>query len=323
MKQPPCPQRSPATAGRSVVCPICQSKSASFFIKNLPLFRCFSCQLIFQTPTKKEEFTPNERNWGENDPRFSKATYQMKKQTFRLLFKAILSAGRPDFFEESYSEAPCCPSGLDAAEKGRPTSADKKKLLDVGTGTGALLDIALEFGFQAIGLEPDKKFVQKKGGRALRIVNSTLEKSDFKPNSFDVITMFDVLEHMQDLNSTLKKINLILKPGGLLVISTPNTNSLSFKLMGSNWPHFKKEHVYYFSPKSLQILIKKYNFTIMKIANSLKALNLEYIAGYFTAFPTPFLSPLSRLINSILPRPLTQLPIFLPNGNMLIIARKS
>ena len=315
-------------------CPICQSKTTPFPIKNLPLFRCLSCQLIFQIPSKKKDFTPNEPFWGPADPRLSESTYQMKKQTFRILFKKVLSSTK-DSAGGAGGKAPDSAQLSRALAGGKPATGpatnNRFALLDIGTGTGALLDVALEFGFKAIGLEPDKNFIQKKDERALKVVNSTLEKSDFKPNTFDVITMFDVLEHMRDLNSTLQKISSILKPGGLLVVSTPDTNSLSFKLMGKNWPHFKREHIYYFSNKNLSVLLSKYNLNSLPLPKSrlggtkggLKSLTLNYIAGYFTAFPTPILSPISHFLVHFLPKSITQLPINLPNGNMLVIAKKN
>jgi 2-polyprenyl-3-methyl-5-hydroxy-6-metoxy-1,4-benzoquinol methylase len=229
----------------------------------------------------------------------------MKKQTFRLLFKTL---------------SPCLSNLRDLGNIG---NLKKPQLLDIGTGTGALLEVANEFGFDATGLEPDKKFAQKAKERGLKVINSTLEKARLPTHSFDIITMFDVLEHIPDLHSALSSIVKTIKPNGLLILSTPNTSSLSFKLMDSYWPHFKKEHIYYFNPKSLKTLISPYGFITLKILNSPKSLTLDYIAGYFSAFPTPILSPLSRFLIRILPHSLTQLPINLPNGNMLVIAKKS
>lgn len=274
------------------VCPICHKTTGFYPIKNYKLCFCKTCNLIFQIPSKKVSFTPNEPTWGENDPRTTESTYKMKQQTFQLLVNEIRK------FKND---------GI---------------LLDIGAGIGALVKVAQQNGYKAVGLEPEKKFVQiaKKGG--LNILNETIETSTIASKSIDIITMFDVIEHMQNCNEAVKKVHSLLKKEGLFVISTPNIDSLSFKLMGKNWAHYKKEHIYYFSPKSLKTLLENHGFRIVNVSNSLKALNLDYISGYFIAFKHPIFTPLSKMLITILPKFLTHVSLNVSNGNMLVIAKK-
>lgn len=275
------------------VCFLCKKRASLFRVKGLPLYHCKFCRVIFQSPLPKNEYTPNELNWGDRDPRVTEATHKMKRITFQILINEI--------------------------KKFRPSGT----LLDIGTGTGVLLEVANKSGFTSIGLEPDKNFSQEAQKKKLTVINSSLKKAEIPPASMDIVVLYDVIEHLQNPKSSLKKIGKFLRPKGLLIISTPNIDSLSFKILGKNWPHFKREHLYYFSRKSLSLLLKQCGFKVMDYKNSYKALNFNYINGYFNCFPTPIFSPLASFLNTILPSFLNKIPIIFPSGNILVIAQKT
>lgn len=103
----------------------------------------------------------------------------------------------------------------------------------------------------------------------------------FKSESFDVVTMFDVIEHAVLPLELLSEVARILKPGGILAISTVNTKSMSCKILGVKWPHFKQEHLCYFSPSSIRYILHTAGFSTLEITKARKYLTLQYIKRLF------------------------------------------
>lgn len=134
------------------------------------------------------------------------------------------------------------------------------RLLDIGCSTGQFLAEARESGWPGQGLEysPDSSKVAREL-RGLDVKTGALTGSTFEPNSFDVITLWDVIEHLPDPMGTLRHIAKILAPGGLLVLKTPNVDGLyprlSLRLAGllGFWGHAEPPgHLYQFSARTLE-----------------------------------------------------------------------
>lgn len=155
-------------------------------------------------------------------------------------------------------------------------------LLDFGCGVGDFLKKASK-DFKAIGLEISKSACAEATRKNLLVFNVSLK--NLKPKQpFDVITMWDSIEHLKNPKSTLRQIKNLLKPGGLLAISTVNIKSLFFNIFKENWRYLiPPEHLFYFSPKSItkllenlgfEILNFKTNTTVAATEQSLKSVNL-------------------------------------------------
>lgn len=113
---------------------------------------------------------------------------------------------------------------------------DKGDLLDIGCATGNFLKIAQDNGWQVTGIEPiDKAAVIARTQYHLKVITGTLDEIQFDPESFDVITMWDVLEHLPNPKQTLVKCHGLLKPGGIIVFSIPNLRSYDRYLFGEHW----------------------------------------------------------------------------------------
>lgn len=112
----------------------------------------------------------------------------------------------------------------------------KGKLLDVGCATGNFMEIARDSGWQVQGIEPIETAAKiAREYYHLDVITSTLEAASLEGESFDVITMWDVLEHLPNPKNTLYRCQELLKPGGLLVFSIPNLKSFDRYLFGKNW----------------------------------------------------------------------------------------
>ena len=139
------------------------------------------------------------------------------------------------------------------------------KLLDIGCGTGYFLNMAKTKGWQTFGIEKNEN------ARQSAIENFGLDvKSDehfqtLENNSFDVITLWHVLEHLENLNESMQKIYNLLVPNGVAVVALPNCNSYDAKRYKKDWAAYDvPRHLWHFTPKTFDVLAKKHKFTISR-----------------------------------------------------------
>jgi 2-polyprenyl-3-methyl-5-hydroxy-6-metoxy-1,4-benzoquinol methylase len=137
---------------------------------------------------------------------------------------------------------------------------DSGRLLDVGCGSGGFLrEMHRLGGWQVQGIEIDPEMVRfAQAELGMDVLENTLEEAGFPDHAFDIITMWDVLEHMHDPLAVLREVRRILRPGGLVICSTPNVASLDAKIFGRYWIGFDvPRHLYTFSPSTLAALLRK------------------------------------------------------------------
>ena len=146
-------------------------------------------------------------------------------------------------------------------------SSEEKNLLDIGCGTGAFLKTAKDDGWEVFGIEPNEK--------ARDIANKSCEGSVFnieklevfKAQSFDVITLWHVLEHLPNLHAQVLILKTLLKPNGTLVIAVPNYKSYDAKYYKNFWAAYDvPRHLWHFSRESILRLFKTVE---MKVVNTL------------------------------------------------------
>jgi SAM-dependent methyltransferase len=146
----------------------------------------------------------------------------------------------------------------------RDLPATPGKLLDVGAATGFFVEQANAVGWDAIGVEPSQwaaEYARNELGVDVR--TGTLESMEFADASFDVVTLWEVIEHLPDPRVTLAEIRRILRPGGRLVLSTPDSRSLAARLSGRRWLGWRKvpEHLFFFDRENLDRLLLQAGFT--------------------------------------------------------------
>lgn len=197
---------------------------------------------------------------------------------------------------------------------------DSGKILDIGTASGGFLKVAKDRGWDTYGIEPNKWLCDwAKKNYNLNIIQGTLFDKKFPKNYFDVVTMWDVLEHVHDPAKTLKEIYRILKPGGLLVINYPDIGSAVSRLMKRKWVFLLTVHLYYFTPKTISSLLSKNGFRAFKINRHVQKLDLEYLVLRTSAYNKTIYKILNKLIKSISFNKL-QIPYWL--GQNVVLARK-
>ena len=151
------------------------------------------------------------------------------------------------------------------------------KLLEVGSAAGFLLDEAVKLGWEAHGIEPSKflaDFSRNKLG-LVSVVNS-LEDAKFPPNYFDAIVLADVLEHLYDPRSQLEKLRVLLKPSGILYISTPDIDSFLSRILKAKWWGIQHGHLYYFSRKTLAKMLDLCGFKPLSYSAYLRVFSVNY-----------------------------------------------
>ena len=140
----------------------------------------------------------------------------------------------------------------------------KGRLLDIGCGTGAFLNIMQEGGWTVTGLEPDIN-ARIKAQELYNIQPLDPGKLfELEPASFDAITMWHVLEHVHDLQAYIKQLETLLAPGGKLFIAVPNYSSHDAAVYSKNWAAWDvPRHLYHFSPHSMECLFSNHSFKIL------------------------------------------------------------
>lgn len=192
------------------------------------------------------------------------------------------------------------------------------RLLDCGAATGFLMEVADELGFAAHGVELSEYGageIAKRFGKD-RVFQGEIERATFPAHSFDVITMYDYLEHVRDPERVLRRARELLKPDGVLSITTPSTGSFTHRVMGRHWSHYKLEHLYYFGPDSLARLLVKAGFHRVHDTRAWKTMNLRYIHHQMETYPTPGLTQVARAMAAVLPSPLMDRPFPILMGEL-------
>jgi SAM-dependent methyltransferase len=137
-----------------------------------------------------------------------------------------------------------------------------RRLLEIGCGSGAFLARMRRLGWDVCGLDPDPAAVSwGRQAYGLDISCNTLDQADFSADSFDVITMNHVVEHVHDPMALLTECERILRPGGRLILTTPNANSWGHKIFGRDWRGLEPpRHFMIFSLRNLGECARRSNF---------------------------------------------------------------
>jgi 2-polyprenyl-3-methyl-5-hydroxy-6-metoxy-1,4-benzoquinol methylase len=194
------------------------------------------------------------------------------------------------------------------------------RLLDIGTGGGSFPFIASQRGWQVEGCEPSRWLCDwAREHYGLPIRPGTVFDQHYAPRSFDVVTLWDVLEHTPDPRTEVRETHRLLKPDGLLVINYPDIGSWIARAMGRSWVFLLDVHLFYFTRATIRRLLEDAGFEIIRIQPHFQRLAL----GYVLRRATPYIGAPARLAERLL-RKLglgeRQVPYWM--GQTLVVARK-
>ena len=144
------------------------------------------------------------------------------------------------------------------------TGKTSGSLLDIGAGMGSFLHTMQQSGWKVTGLEPAAAARKVALDRYQLQLKDTTELFNLPEQSFDVITMWHVLEHVHDLHGYLSQIRKLLKPDGKLVIAVPNVESHDAIYYGTNWAAYDvPRHLYHFSAASMKHLLQRNGLSVL------------------------------------------------------------
>jgi 2-polyprenyl-3-methyl-5-hydroxy-6-metoxy-1,4-benzoquinol methylase len=167
------------------------------------------------------------------------------------------------------------------------------KLLDVGTGDGHFLKAAKTASFEVYGTEISTAAVKAaKILYDLDIHLAELENADFEDNSFDVITIWHVIEHVKNPVELFKKAHNLLKPGALIFVATVNLNKYVSRTLyrlknNKPYPFFSpkgEQHLLHFTPYTIEMIIKKAGFNIIYTGVDFAGVRLRFKLLEYTSF---------------------------------------
>lgn len=149
-------------------------------------------------------------------------------------------------------------------------------VLDIGAAAGFVLEGMLREGWKGEGVEPNDRMAAHARERGVQVHSSPIEDVALD-NTFDLVTMIQVLPHFYDLNAGLDKIDSFTRPGGYWLIETWNKDSLTAKMMGESWHEYIPPSVlHWFSPNTIQHFAKQWGFSFVAQGRPPKKLKADH-----------------------------------------------
>lgn len=154
------------------------------------------------------------------------------------------------------------------------------RLLEVGCGSGQMLKFMQDLGWCVEGVDFDPAAVENAKAKGLQVRLGTLESQEYPEDYFDAIIMSHLIEHVHDPLQLLRECNRILRPGGNLVVVTPNGESWGHKLYGDAWRGLEPpRHLHVFTIPSLHCLAEKAGFKKLRISTTIRGANGLFMAS--------------------------------------------
>ncbi len=152
-----------------------------------------------------------------------------------------------------------------------------KTILDVGAGTGMLIQEGKKQGFEVAGIEPSQWAVEVAQNHGLKVFKGILPHPELEHLHFDAITLIDVIEHVIDPINILNNCHSLLREDGKLLLVTPDVKSVVARILGNKWWHYRIAHVGYFSVKTITLALEKAGFEVIKIRRPSWYFEISYL----------------------------------------------
>ena len=192
-----------------------------------------------------------------------------------LILSAYSDGEDPTYISQVEARERTFDSSLAEIEK---AAGGKGRLLDVGTAAGAFVAAARKRGWEAEGCEPNA-WMAAWGAKhyGIPIRQGDLLAQDYQDGSFDVITLWDVIEHTTDPVAVLERCRRLLRPGGVLVVNYPDIGSWIARAMGRRWLFLTSVHLYYFDRTTIRRMLEKVGYSVETVRPHVQRLELDYV----------------------------------------------
>lgn len=194
-----------------------------------------------------------------------------------------------------------------------------RTLLDVGAYCGYFLDVAREGGFRPEGLELSRWASEHARGLGFTVHGLTLRELAARGGAYDVVTLWDVVEHFADPREELAAAFRLVRPGGRIYLSTIDASSLVARAFGAQWPWLMDMHLFYFGRSTLAMMLEEVGFRVTGVQTYTHIISAEYLLRKLAASfqpAAPVLGGLRRLVPSRWSVP------FNLGDNMLMVAER-
>jgi SAM-dependent methyltransferase len=232
-------------------CQVCGSSERSLKFEDGPyqIYTCSNCTFVYVTPRLTGQAlldVYNETYWKSDNPK---------------------ERGYADYAKESALYLKTYKKRMKLVSKWLPQPG---RILDVGCAAGYFLRVAQQHGHDVHGVELSEAIsqaaIQSLGSDRVYngFLDDAVEARGWEPHSFDLITIWDVIEHVPDPQSLLDSILKLIKPGGKLLLETQNVESRLANKLGKRWHHYKHdEHLYHFSPQTVERLLSDSGYKVL------------------------------------------------------------
>ncbi len=241
--------------------------TSSAFGEHGRIVECRSCHLVYMNPRPHHEAVVE--NYGDVEDQ--------------------------EYIEEEQGRLETFADSLELVQKYRRSG----QLLDVGCHVGTFLTLAEQAGFDVAGVEPSRWGAEIARTRINGSVHcGAIEDAPLPEGGYDVITLWDVIEHLPDPALDIRAIHSALRPGGVFVISTMDVESLFARAFGRRWPWYMQMHLVYFSRQTLCEMLRREGFQITEVSTHVRRVRLTYLASRLDGYAPA----VGRLANRVLER---------------------
>ncbi len=263
-----------------VICPLCQHDAAALYLSpwdpagspRYQVVRCQHCGFFYTNPRPSPEVLGEYYSSDYYSYCMTSGhRHRIKRSVMIYMARQWLKYPRgPVVVAESTSTKYATPilARLMKRQKWRlPTWKEGGRLLDVGCGWGEYPSIMAQLGWEVVGVEISEQAVmygREKYGLDIRC--GALKYQQFPDQSFDVVTLWDVLEHLANPSETLSEVHRVLRPDGWLMMTVPNCRSLQASLFGGAWAQWDlPRHLSHFNSDTLKAFLNSQKFLIRSI----------------------------------------------------------
>lgn len=216
----------------------------------LSVVKCPNCKLVYLHPRPSKELGLKYfEDAYSNTDRFKKHSYYRND---KLIFKRNRQR-----FENEINNIP----------------SPNNKILDFGAGQGHFLRIAMDNNWEARGVEVSE--AGRKNAKSKFDITLLKSLKELDISDFGIITLWDVIEHLENPKETIKELTNYLHPKGVFVIETSNINSLDYIIQKRNWEYFNIDHLFYYSRTTMNYLLDTLNFEPVVLKNNSSNLNTK------------------------------------------------
>jgi 2-polyprenyl-3-methyl-5-hydroxy-6-metoxy-1,4-benzoquinol methylase len=264
-------------------CPVCLNTATVAALRGTDLLfettskiftldSCRACRCLFLNPMPGDEeiagFYPKQYWWSAGKPGLLKR--------LESVYRRLALRGHVSFISKA---------------AGHRTGQD---LLDVGCGSASLLALMKQRGFRVMGLDfSSEAAAVAKQENGIHVVVGSLEDAAFPDGSFDIVTLFHVMEHVTNPRDVLHEVGRILRPAGSIVLQVPNIDSWQFRIFGAKWYGLDiPRHLIDYSSDAMLRLLAEMGF----VAKRVRHFNLRDNAPAFVSSLFPSLDPVSRAV---------------------------